>query len=229
MARLNKTQVVGSLFPKVNDLVHIQAVSQDNGDADKAGKSRIADVEEDAFVIEMPIEIGSGRMRKPGIGEELSISFTTESGLRYFNTYVLGFAEDGIPLVRIQRPEQAAITKVQRRNYLRVAAELELAIELRDETRFVTYTEDVGGGGVSFKCDSFYPISEGDRMFCWLRVPFKNGLIDNVPFDAEVVRTKQLDNGRIVAMLSFITILDAERQKLVRFSFERQRLNLKDH
>ncbi len=215
------------MFPKVNDLVHVQSVSPNKGDEDKVGKSRIADVEEEAFLIEMPIEIGSGRMRKPRIGEELMISFTTESGLKYFNTYVLGFAEDVIALVRIQRPELASITKVQRRNYLRVAAELELAIELRDETRFVTYTEDVGGGGVSFKFDRFYNINKGDRMFCWLRVPFKNGLIDNVPFEAEVVRTKQLENGRMVAMLSFITILDTERQKLVRFSFERQRLNLK--
>lgn len=214
------------MFPKVGDLVHIQTVTRNSTDADKPGKSRIADVKEEAFLIEMPIEIGSGRMRKPGIGEELSVSFTTEAGLRYFNTYVLGYAEDGIPLVRIQRPEEASITKVQRRNYLRVTAELELAVELRDETRFVTYTEDVGGGGVSFRFDNFYKITEGDRMFCWLRVPFKNGLIDNVPFDAEVVRTKQLDNGQSVAMLSFITILDTERQKLVRFSFERQRLNM---
>ncbi|MCK8486313.1 flagellar brake domain-containing protein [Paenibacillus sp. MBLB2552] len=211
------------MFPKVNDLVYIQVASEDKPNEEKECKSRIADVEEESFLIEVPIESGSGRIKKLYIGDELSVYFLTESGVKnYFNTYVLGFADDVVQLVRIRKPEPETITKIQRRHYLRVVAELEIALQMKDGVRFVTHTEDVGGGGVSFGCGSEFKLAQGDQLFCWLLIPFKNGSIDHAPFEAEVVRTKKLDAGRTMVMLKFVSISDLERQKLIRYCFERQ-------
>jgi len=211
------------LFPKVNDLVYIQVASADKSNEEKECKSRIADVEEESFLIEVPIESGSGRIKKLYIGDELSVYFLTESGVKnYFNTYVLGFADDVVQLVRIRKPEPETITKIQRRHFLRVVAELEIALQMKDGVRFVTHTEDVGGGGVSFSCSSVFNLVQGDQLFCWLLIPFKNGSIDHAPFEAEVVRTKKLDSGRTMVMLKFVSISDLERQKLIRYCFERQ-------
>ncbi|MBM6995532.1 flagellar brake domain-containing protein [Paenibacillus sp. DXFW5] len=211
------------MFPKVNDLVYIQVASADKSNEEKECKSRIADVEEESFLIEVPIESGSGRIKKLYIGDELSVYFLTESGVKnYFNTYVLGFADDIVQLVRIRKPEPETITKIQRRHFLRVVAELEIALQMKDGVRFVTHTEDVGGGGVSFSCSSVFNLVQGDQLFCWLLIPFKNGSIDHAPFEAEVVRTKKLDAGRTMVMLKFVSISDLERQKLIRYCFERQ-------
>ncbi|MGP0586859.1 flagellar brake protein [Paenibacillus timonensis] len=211
------------MFPKVNDLVYIQVASADKSNEEKECKSRIADVEEESFLIEVPIESGSGRIKKLYIGDELSVYFLTESGVKnYFNTYVLGFADDVVQLVRIRKPEPETITKIQRRHFLRVVAELEIALQMKDGVRFVTHTEDVGGGGVSFSCSSEFNLVQGDQLFCWLLIPFKNGSIDHAPFEAEVVRTKKLDAGRTMVMLKFVSISDLERQKLIRYCFERQ-------
>ena len=211
------------MFPKVNDLVYIQVASADKSNEEKECKSRIADVEEESFLIEVPIESGSGRIKKLYIGDELSVYFLTESGVKnYFNTYVLGFADDVVQLVRIRKPEPETITKIQRRHFLRVVAELEIALQMKDGVRFVTHTEDVGGGGVSFSCSSVFNLVQGDQLFCWLLIPFKNGSIDHAPFEAEVVRTKKLDSGRTMVMLKFVSISDLERQKLIRYCFERQ-------
>lgn len=211
------------MFPKVNDLVYIQVASADKPNEEKECKSRIADVEEESFLIEVPIESGSGRIKKLYIGDELSVYFLTESGVKnYFNTYVLGFADDVVQLVRIRKPEPETITKIQRRHFLRVVAELEIAVLMKDGVRFVTHTEDVGGGGVSFNCSSEFKLAQGDQLFCWLLIPFKNGAIDHAPFEAEVVRTKKLETGRTIVMLKFVSISDLERQKLIRYCFERQ-------
>ncbi|GIP48558.1 PilZ domain protein [compost metagenome] len=211
------------MFPKVNDLVYIQVASADKSNEEKECKSRIADVEEESYLIEVPIESGSGRIKKLYIGDELSVYFLTESGVKnYFNTYVLGFADDVVQLVRIRKPEPETITKIQRRHFLRVVAELEIALQMKDGVRFVTHTEDVGGGGVSFSCSSVFNLVQGDQLFCWLLIPFKNGSIDHAPFEAEVVRTKKLDAGRTMVMLKFVSISDLERQKLIRYCFERQ-------
>ncbi|CAM4285026.1 MAG: PilZ domain-containing protein [Paenibacillus macerans] len=211
------------MFPKVNDLVYIQVASTDKQDTDKECKSRIADVEEESFLIEVPIESGSGRIKKLYIGDELSIYFLTDDGVKnYFNTYVLGFADEVVQLVRIRKPEAETITKIQRRHFLRVVASLEIAVKTKNNLRFVTYTEDVSGGGVSFICDGTYKLVQGDQLFCWLLLSFKNGSIDHVPFEAEVVRTKKLETGKAMIMIKFVSISDMERQKLIRYCFERQ-------
>ncbi|MFD1176329.1 flagellar brake protein [Paenibacillus puldeungensis] len=211
------------MFPKVNDLVYIQVATSDKPDEKKECKSRIADVEEESFLIEVPIESGSGRMKKLYIGDELSVYFLTEAGIKnYFNTYVLGFADDVVQLVRIRKPEPESITKIQRRHFLRVIAELEIAIKMKDGNQFVTYTEDVSGGGVSFTYQGHFKVVQGEQLFCWLLIPYKNGTIEHVPFEAEVVRIKKLDTGRLMVMLKFISISDMERQKIIRYCFERQ-------
>ena len=214
---------MATLFPKVNDLVYIQVASAEKPNDEKECKSRIADVEEESFLIEVPIETGSGRIKKLYIGDELSVYFLTENGVKnYFSTYVLGFADDVVQLVRIRKHDPETITKIQRRNFLRVVAQLEIAVLMKDGVRFVTYTEDVGGGGVSFSCSNEFKLAQEDHLFCWLLIPFKNGTIDHVPFEAEVVRMKKLETGRTIVMLKFVSISDLERQKLIRYCFERQ-------
>ncbi|WP_334072050.1 MULTISPECIES: flagellar brake protein [Paenibacillus] len=211
------------MLPKVNDLIYIQVASADKKEDDKECKSRIADIGDDFYLVEVPIEVGSGRIRRLFVGDELSIYFLTEGGVKnYFNTYVLGFADDVVQLIRIRKPEPEAVTKIQRRHYLRVVAELEIAVRVQDNTRFVALTEDVGGGGVSLICDGKYRLMEGDQLYCWLLIPYKNGSVEHAPFEAEVVRTKKLETGRDLVMLKFVNISDMERQKIIRYCFERQ-------
>lgn len=211
------------MYPKVNDLVYIHVASVDKKVQEKEYKSRIADDDEDSFLIEVPIESGTGRLKRLVIGDELSVYFLSEGGIKnFFNTYVTGFADDKVQMIRIRKPEPETITKIQRRDFLRVVAELEIAVRMKDNTRFITYTEDVGGGGVSFKCDSKYKISQDDQLYCWLLIPYKNGSIDHVAFEAEVVRIKKLETDRVIAMLKLVSISDMERQKIIRYCFERQ-------
>lgn len=211
------------MYPKVNDLVYIHVASVDKKVQEKEYKSRIADDDDDSFLIEVPIESGTGRLKRLVIGDELSVYFLSEGGIKnFFNTYVTGFADDKVQMIRIRKPEPETITKIQRRDFLRVVADLEIAVRMKDDTRFITYTEDVGGGGVSFKCESKYKISQGDQLYCWLLIPYKNGSIDQVPFEAEVVRIKKLETDRVIAMLKLVSISDMERQKIIRYCFERQ-------
>lgn len=211
------------MFPKINDTVFIQIASADKSEAEKEYKSRIADVEEESFLMEVPIDTKSGRMKSLHMGDELSLYFVTGDGVKnYFNSYVLGLTRDIVTLVRIRKPDPESITKVQRRDFLRVNAELEIAVKLSDDTRFVARTEDVGGGGASFLCSNQYAISAGDLLYSWILVPYKNGSIDHVPFEGEVVRIKKLETGRMLVMVKIVSISDMERQKLIRYCFERQ-------
>lgn len=140
----------------------------------------------------------------------------------YFNTHVIGFKEDVIRMVKVSKPPEESIIKIQRRSFFRVNAELELAIKDPLGSRFLVRTEDIGGGGTSFLSDSRVKLEVGDKLFCWLLVPYRNGSTEHVNFEAEIVRIRALENGRNLAMLKFTTIADTERQKVIRYCFERQ-------
>lgn len=212
------------MLPKVNGMLFYQIASSDEAEAAQEYRSRIADESEDSLLIEYPLNDKTGRLKRLFLGDELSVYFVSSDGVKhYFDSHVIGFKEDdAVRLVKLLRPDPDKMTKVQRRSFLRVPAELELAVKIGSHERFVCKTDDVGGGGISFICDGKWGISSGNSMDCWLLVPYKNGNIEHVSFTGEVIRVNVLETGRKQAMIKFLSIADSERQKIIRFCFERQ-------
>ncbi|MDF2837150.1 MAG: type pilus assembly PilZ [Paenibacillus sp.] len=212
------------MLPKVNGMLYYQIASSDEAEAAQEYRSRIADEAEDALLIEYPLNDKTGRLKRLFLGDELSVYFLSSDGVKhYFDSHVTGFKEDGaVRLVKLLRPVPEKMTKVQRRSFLRVPAELELAVKIGSHERFVCKTDDVGGGGISFICDGKWGISSENVLECWLLVPYKNGTIEHVTFAGEVIRVNVLETGRKQAMIKFLSISDSERQKLIRYCFEKQ-------
>lgn len=211
------------MLPKVNQILYMQVNSIDPEEASQEFKSRIADIGPNYISIEVPIHVGTGQLKRVYAGDQMNVYYITEGGVKnYFNTFVLGFKEEIIRLVLIKAPEPEQITKVQRRNFLRVPAELEIAVKVSDPIQFTGVTVDVGGGGVSLLCESRIPIKVRDSIDCWLLLPFRNGTIDHAGFKGEIVRIKTLETGKLMLMVQFTDIPDTERQRIIRFCFERQ-------
>jgi c-di-GMP-binding flagellar brake protein YcgR len=210
-------------LPKLNQMLHYQIASSDEEEAAIEYKSRIADEQEDGLLIEIPINEKSGRFKRLFLGDELSVFFISADGIKhYFDSHVIGFMEDGIKLIKIRRPEPDRITKVQRRSFLRVSAGLEIAVKMSTHVRFVCETDDVGGGGISFICDSKWQLAPEQVLDCWLLVPYKNGAIEHAFFQGEIVRVVELKSGKKQAMVKYASINDSERQKVIRYCFEKQ-------
>lgn len=211
------------MLPRVNQMLHYHIASADEEEAAVEYRSRIADELEDCLLIENPINDRTGRFQRLFLGDELSVYYMTDAGVKnYFDSHVLGFAEDVVRLIKITKPDPEKLTKIQRRNFLRVPAELEIAVKLSDRVRFVCKTDDVGGGGISFICEGKWSLMTGQTLDCWLLVPYKNGSIEHATFKAEIVRVVEMESGRLQAMIKFISISDGERQKIIRYCFEKQ-------
>jgi len=211
------------MIPKVNQILYMQVNSIDEEEAKQEYKARIADVQDAHIAMEVPLHVQSGRLKRLYVGDEINAYFVTEGGVKnHFQTVVLGFKEDVVRLVIIKRPEESSITRVQRRTFLRVPADLEIAVKVSEQIRFTARTEDVGGGGISFQCDGYVPVAQRDEIDCWLLIQFRNNAIDHVHFKGEVVRVKPTENNRKLVMVAFSDIPDAERQKVIRYCFERQ-------
>lgn len=211
------------MYLNVNDVLFMNVDSADEEEASILYKSRMTDMDEESILIEVPMEEQTGRLKKLHLGDELSVHYMDKNGVKYyFNTYVMGFKEDVIRMVKVRRPELESVSKIQRRTFLRVFADLEVAVKKNDSTRFITRTEDISGGGLSFYSESKFNLKEGDVLSCWVLVNYKNGSVEHVPVIAEVVRIKNQELNRNIAMLQFVDITATERQKIIKFCFERQ-------
>lgn len=211
------------MLPKINQILNLQVNSIDEEEAKQEYKARISDITAEYIQMEVPMNEATGRLKKLFAGDELSLFFLTDGGVKnYFTSIVLGFREDVIRTVLIRKPDPEAITKIQRRSFLRVPAELEIAVKLTEQVRFVAMTDDVSGGGISMVCEGELPIQVGNQLSCWLLIPLKNNKVDHSPFKGEVVRVKPLETGRQQVMLRFSEISDKERQKIIRYCFDRQ-------
>jgi c-di-GMP-binding flagellar brake protein YcgR len=213
-----------NLLPKVNGMLYYQIASSDEAEAAQEYRSRIADEDESGLLIEYPLNEKSGRLKRLFLGDEMSVYFLSPEGVKhFFDSHVIGFKEDGaVRLVKILRPDPDKMTKVQRRSFLRVPAELELSVKVGSHERFLCRTDDVGGGGISFVCDGKRGLQSENVLECWLLVPYKNGMIEHVSFTAEVIRVNVLESGRKQVMIKYLSISDSERQKIIRFCFEKQ-------
>jgi c-di-GMP-binding flagellar brake protein YcgR len=93
---------------------------------------------------------------------------------------------------------------------------------MSNQVRFVCKTDDVGGGGISLVCDGKWPLTYEQTLECWLLVPFRNGTIEHAFFKGEIVRVVELKSGLKQAMIKYVSIYDSERQKVIRYCFEKQ-------
>lgn len=212
-----------NLLPTINQQLFIQVASMDEEESQHEYKSRISDIRDAYIAIEVPISVKTGKLKRLVTGDQISAYYITEGGMKnFFSTEVLGLHEEVIKLVLIKPPELESITRVQRRNYLRVPAKLEIAVNIQEKLQFIAVTDDVSGGGLSFICDGHLPFKSKEIVSCWLLINYKAGTVEHMPFLAEVVRIKPLETGKQLLMCSFTDIAEYERQKVIRYCFERQ-------
>lgn len=214
------------MLPKINQTMYIQT---ETGPEPLTLRSRVADQDASRIYIEIPLDEKSRKLYRSQEGEQFQLYFFTEDGVKHsFPSVVTGFRRDSVPLVAIRKPEIDEITKDQRRSFLRVEANLELAVKMGEKMRFVAVTEDVGGGGISFTCDRNKPIVTNAVLSCWLLLSYKGGTVAHAKFEGEVVRVLPVEPDKHLIMMRFSEIVDSDQQKIIRYCFERQLDKRKD-
>jgi c-di-GMP-binding flagellar brake protein YcgR len=215
------------VLPKINQTLYILIIPEVVKAEEEAPpltlRSRVADMDDKNIYIEIPIDEKSRRLYRAKEGEKFQTFFFTQDGVKHlFTSSVTGFRKDSISLVALRKPELEEITKDQRRSFLRVEANLELAVRLGEKLQIVAITEDVGGGGISFTCEQKWPIVPNAILSCWLLLSYKGGSVAHSRFDGEVVRVLPTGQDRHLIMMRFQDIADSDQQKIIRYCFERQ-------
>lgn len=210
------------MWPTIRQDVYIDTGSRQSGESSVL-RAKVADEDEGNLYLETPLDEKTGRFRPLHPGERLLVWYWS-GGVRCEFDSVAGDVrrEGDLPLYAVRKPAAGEIRRIQRRQYFRVEAQLELGVRIGDRVQFVTTTEDIGGGGLSFHCDADLPMAEGLRLSCWLLVKYRSGAVERVPFEAEVVRTEETAPSRRRVMVRFSRIHESDRDRIIRFCIERE-------
>lgn len=129
-----------------------------------------------------------------------------------------------IPGLAIELPKTETFKQIQRREYVRVNAAIDIAIHPTDRTftPFTTITNDISGGGISAIIPERIMLEKGQILSLWLVVHMKSE-INYIQLQGEVIHINDFNSGLRTASIKFTTISDKIRQMIIQFVFEKQR------
>ncbi|WP_153732205.1 flagellar brake protein [Sporosarcina obsidiansis] len=184
-------------------------------------KSRVVDIDGDHFMMDYPINIASGKTAFFIDGTQLLVTFVDDYKISYaFRTEVHSRLNKTIPMLKVKYPGDQNLIKIQRREFVRVEASLDVAVQADTESlQLVSADLSAGGLAVNMKSHEFFSAQEELNLMIVLH--FSKQEIKYVSCKATVVRNWEQDNRRL-SSLKFEEIDEKDRQHIIRYCFERQ-------
>ncbi|MBU8907222.1 flagellar brake protein [Desertibacillus haloalkaliphilus] len=191
----------------------------------KRFKCRLVDQIHDIFVIDIPI---NEKTNKPGFfydGTQFVAWFIgSDQAVYSFDTEIRGRKKGNIPMLLLKNPGKENYLRIQRRNYVRVETSIDVAVHpfKHEFPPFVTTSLDLSGGGIAILLPKNHTVKAGTNIHCLLVLHMQSGDIHYIKTECRVIRIIEQHALRERASLQFINISDHDRQKAIRYCFERQ-------
>lgn len=190
--------------------------------------ARVQDQEKTAFFIEIPLRPGAEKPTLLPPGTPIFVRYRAPDGAQCsFFSSVTGREVRQIPLLKIQKPGLTEIHRQQRREFLRVPLSAKLDIVFMDsETKqivtSVAHGMDISGGGIAFRVKKELGVRANDIIGFTFVLPVE-GRGYEIVAKARVLRVGQTqDNGLKPVSLKYFEIKEADRQRVVQYTFKRQ-------
>lgn len=212
---------------KIGSLIHLEL--EHRGKVERC-KCRIVEQTHNQVYIDYPINLETNRTVFLVDGTQVKVSFVSQdqNSVYLFDSQVLGRLKENIPMLILDYPGDDRLVKIQRRQYVRVEANTDVAIHpLADEFKpFTTVTEDISAGGAAVRIRHQIHLAPMQPVIVWLILPLQSGEYRYLKVAATVVRTVHLADESTRVSLQFQDLTPQDVQTLLRFSFDRQ-LHLK--
>lgn len=195
------------MYPKVNQRIGIEII-----DEGVVYHSIIADMGETEILISHPMAGNTIGLFQDGA--PIAISYVIDETKYQFKALIIGKKKDKIPLLRVTKPLESDISKIQMRDNFRV--ECNLRIQL-DEIEL--HTINISAGGMLFSCTLELPFNVGDEVSGNLFISDTA----SIPFKGVIKRIYELDNMTKHVAMQFTVLDRKDEAKIVQFCFQKQR------
>ncbi|MGD7007970.1 flagellar brake protein [Metabacillus sp. 84] len=192
-------------------------------------RCKLVSMDEATISIDYPVSETTGKTGFLVNGTLLSCLVVGSDQNPYrFETAVMGRRKENIPVILLKLPQKNDILKIQRRQYVRIDTDVNVAVHSPDGVfpAFVSVTSDLSAGGAAIIIPEDIEIEERQPLTVWLSLPLQDGTISYVKMDSESIRVYE-ESGVKKATIQFLNMNDLSLQKIIRFCFDQQILTRK--
>ncbi|MCL6585913.1 MAG: flagellar brake domain-containing protein [Anoxybacillus sp.] len=190
-------------------------------------RSKVTEIFADRIHIDYPVNKKTGKTVYLINGMQFKASFVGKDECLYlFDTEVTGKVREPIPTVVLSYPGDEKLVRIQRRQYVRVEAAVDIAIHpLNGEfLPFATITTDISAGGAAIvlpeKASTILP---GTVVDAWVVLRMKSGDYHYIKVPSKIIRVFPVEGSHVhKASIQFLEMEPKERVLFIRYSFERQ-------
>lgn len=195
-------------------------------------KSRVLGKAEKSIYIEYPIHLVTNKLLFLMNGAQMRVNFVTSEGIAYlFHSEVIGRKKDNnVPMLILSLPAENQMVKIQRRQFVRIETSVDIAIHPYEKDGqfepFTTVSLDFSAGGAAVIVPKHISLQENSKLKVSLVLPLQNGEYNYLHLLAESKKIFDYNEHSNKMTIEFLEVDPADRQSMLRFSFDRQ-LSLK--
>lgn len=185
---------------------------------------KIVDIDDEHFYIDLPIHQETRRTARFAVGETILAQYTKNGVAHEFRAKILERVNKNVPALKLKIPAEDEINRIQRREYVRVETDVDVAVHALDESfaPFTSVTKDLSGGGAKI----YNPpetLEEKQKLQLYLVLPIQNQY-EYIKTEAEVVRLHEENQVKTMSV-KFLMDEEMNRQKIIQYCFHIQRRN----
>ena len=193
-----------------------------------AYRSKIIDLNEKELIIDYPVNIDEYLELPITANCVVGIEYVTNGNVYTFLAKVIRIINSPVTAFAIGIPKNDHIKKIQRREYVRINTDVNVAVHNISSTfqPFITVTRDISGGGVAIIIPRNIILVEGEMVQLYLVLKSTYSDFEYVTTKGEIIRTT-IENHVRTTSLKFHFYNENDRQKIIKYCFEIQREKLK--
>ncbi|KUP30115.1 MULTISPECIES: flagellar brake protein [Bacillus] len=206
---------------EIGETVHLEYIEENDL---KIAKSKAVSIENGELLIAYPVDVNTGRTVILHQNIEVTVEFVGKDEVPYrFSSRIKGKVKDKLQMICLEMPPREKMKRIQRRQYVRTDAVLDVLVEPADEKDgFHTLSYNISAGGIALIVTDGYSFQHGDtlRLFISLQDGEKTNQIEA---DAVVRRVyNDSKSGKRKMTLEYSEISASDQQLLLQYCIRRQ-------
>ncbi|MFT8871119.1 MAG: PilZ domain-containing protein [Sporolactobacillus sp.] len=207
----------------VGETLRLKCIRPD--DVEQILRCKLAEESDNELIVNYPIDVKTGKAPVMIDGAKFEVSVVSGNQVLVFRAVFERRIHGKVPLIALSYGGDSTITRVQRRNFVRVETYQNVAIYSREGTfsPFVSLTGDISGGGTLISLTEPTDMKMGDPVELWFSLFSSISPIRYLRINGQVMRIfEERETNLKKASIGFEFESESDRQPIIRFCFEKQ-------
>ncbi|MBK4203459.1 flagellar brake domain-containing protein [Bacillus spizizenii] len=189
----------------------------------KKAKSKAVSIENNELLIAYPVDVVTGRTVILHNDMEVTVEFVGKDEVPYrFTSHIKGKVKEKLQMICLEMPPSEKMKRIQRRQYVRTDAVLDVLIQPTNKEEFCTLSYNISAGGIAVILAEGRSLQSGESLRLIISLSEEENT-RQIETEAVVRRIfEDLKSGKRKMTLEYTGIAASDQQFLLQYCIRRQ-------